>query len=359
MLEVQKFLRDGNTLDSLKLKYAITAVEHPSLPLVNLTYCQIDSDKRKKIVQECRGLVLEKDTWEVVARPFTRFFNAGECPDIEKNFQWDHFTAEEKADGSLIVVFQYRGEWLVNTRGSFGLGVMGPGTDKTWGEMFRSVVGDLSLLKSDHTYLFELATPFNRIVTRYPEPRVYLLSAFHTRPGAEMNDVMLDRAAEALKCHRPRYFAINSLEDAVNWLEAHDDPTFEGFVLRDRNGMRLKIKSKRYVALHNLKGNGNLFLDKNLVPLIHKNEQAEVIGHFPECAPRVFELTEKIVGAKARMESVWEVARGIDKQKDFAIFVTQNTPLSGFLFEARKRGCPLEEVWRERGADFMVKYLKV
>ncbi len=357
MLDLQRFLLDGGTLEGLKEKFAITSVEHPSLPLVNFTYCQIDSDKRKKIVQECRGVVLEKGTWNVVARPFMRFFNAGECPDIEKYFQWDSFAADEKADGSLIVAYQYQGQWMVNTRGSFGLGVMGPGTDKTWGEMFRGV-GDLSLLKPDHTYLFELATPFNRIVTRYPEPRVYLLSAFHTRTGVEQSEVLLDRMAEGLKCHRPRRFEIRSLEDAVQWLEAHDDPTFEGFVLRDRNGLRIKIKSKRYVALHNLKGNGNLFLDKNLVPLILKNEQAEVLTHFPEAGPRVFELTEMIAGAKARMEAVWDAARGIERQKDFAIFVTQNTPLSGFLFEARKRGVAPDEVWRERGADFMVKYLK-
>ncbi len=358
-MEVQRFLRDGGSLESLKSKYAITSVQHPSLPLVNFTYCQIDSDKRKKVVQECRGLVLEKDTWNVVARPFTRFFNAGECPDIEKNFQWSAFQAEEKADGSLIVAYKYQGQWMVNTRGSFGLGVMGSGTDKTWGQMFKDIVGDLCELKADHTYLFELATPFNRVVTRYPEPRVYLLSAFHTKTGVEMSEVLLDRASEVLKCHRPRRFDIDSLESAVNWLEAHDDPTFEGFVLRDRNGLRLKVKSKRYVALHNLKGNGNLFLDKNLVPLILKNEQAEVLAHFPECAKRVFELTETITGAKARMEAVWEQARGIEKQKDFAIFVQQHTPLAGFLFEARKSGRSPDEVWRERGSEFMVKYLKV
>ena len=30
------------------------------------------------VVQECRGLLLEEGTWNVVAMPFTKFFNFGE-----------------------------------------------------------------------------------------------------------------------------------------------------------------------------------------------------------------------------------------------------------------------------------------
>lgn len=78
MLEVQTYLRGGKTIDDLESELGIKAIAHPTLPLVILNYNQIESPKRNSIVRECRGLVLEVGTWNVVARSFQRFFNFGE-----------------------------------------------------------------------------------------------------------------------------------------------------------------------------------------------------------------------------------------------------------------------------------------
>ena len=118
MLKVQEFLHGGGTLEELKEKLGIKLTYHPTDPLVILNYDQIESPKMDPIVQECRGLVIELHTWNVIARAFNRFFNAEEALDINKNFDWNRFDAFEKADGSLVLVYWYK-EWRINTRGSF------------------------------------------------------------------------------------------------------------------------------------------------------------------------------------------------------------------------------------------------
>jgi hypothetical protein len=68
MLNLQKYLRAGKTPEDLKEELGIKFYEHPSLPLVGFKYHQIDSPKTNEIVRECRGIVLEKNTWNLVAK---------------------------------------------------------------------------------------------------------------------------------------------------------------------------------------------------------------------------------------------------------------------------------------------------
>mgnify|MGYP001296035369 CR=1 FL=1 len=81
MLEVQKYLKN-KTLDDLNIEFGIKIKEHDELPLVILNYSMIDhgtiGNKTHPIVCECRGLVLEVGSWNIVARSFYRFFNFGE-----------------------------------------------------------------------------------------------------------------------------------------------------------------------------------------------------------------------------------------------------------------------------------------
>ena len=64
-----------------------------------LKYSQIDSDFNLRIVRECRGLILDEDTLEVVCHPFDKFGNYGEsyCPEID----WKSCYVTEKIDGCV------------------------------------------------------------------------------------------------------------------------------------------------------------------------------------------------------------------------------------------------------------------
>lgn len=360
MLKTQEFLRSGNTLGDLTAKYGIKVALSKQFPLAILNYDQIESDKRAPVARECRALVLEVGTWEVVARSFPRFFNAGECPDDDKKFDWSSFTAEDKEDGSLMSLFNYRGSWLVTTRGSFALGEIQQGSGKVWEEAFYDALPNekgLDYLHLGHTYVFEFCSRMNKVVRDYPEPTLFLLSAFHNKTGVEASEHICDSVAGYLGVKRPSRFCAQSFSDIVELVNNASEPTFEGYVLRDRHGTRLKVKNPSYVALHHLKDNGNVFAAKNLVPLLLKGEHAEVLAAFPEAAEKLADVAEKLGGAVGRMKMAWDAAKGARTQKEFALVVTKlGGPLKALLFDARKKGVEPDTLVRD-AEDLVVKAL--
>lgn len=358
-MEVQKYLRSGKRLEDLTAEFGIKAAISDALGLVILNYDQIHSPKRADITRECRALTLELGTWEVIGCSFPRFFNVGECPDIEKDFGWRGQVVDStKEDGSLMVAFRHRGSWIVTTRGSFADRPIGD-CCPVWAEAFAAALGGMEKLDTipeGVALSFEFCSPWNKVVRTYAEPTLFLLAAFHVKSGAEVNELVVDQWAEKLGVRRPEEWDVASLPEVVALLESVKDPTFEGFVVRDASGTRLKSKKPEYVALHHLKDNGNAFATKNILPLVLAGETDELLTHFPEAAERVFEVADKVGGAAARLDAVWARARGLQTQKDFALYVTKHTKLAGVLFRCRKEGREPSAVLRESG-DMLLKVL--
>ena len=140
-LNVQKFLRQGGTVDRLKAELGINVDRKDDLVL--LSYDQIDSPKTDPIVMECRGLIIQDGTWDVVSMPFHRFFNHGEALEQTASFPIEGAVAQEKVDGSLIQQFVWAGNggyhWRMSTRGKIdGTGNVALTLDNmTFGDLFR------------------------------------------------------------------------------------------------------------------------------------------------------------------------------------------------------------------------------
>src|SRR5438045_764436 len=114
---VQNFLR-SNSLAELEQRYAVAHKRHLRYPhLVLLKYSQIDSPMGERIVQECRGCILdESKNWECVSRGFDKFFNYGEVHAAA--IDWGTAVVQEKVDGSLIMLYWYDEAWQVATSGT-------------------------------------------------------------------------------------------------------------------------------------------------------------------------------------------------------------------------------------------------
>ncbi len=341
MLELQRWLLSNKLEDLTTL--GIKHYRHPAFSnLVGFKYDQIDADRRCPIVQEARGIVLDEAAqWKLVARPFKRFFNVGELEDTVtvRTFDWNNFTATEKVDGSLIILYHYNDHWHANTSGSFGLGDVtknGP----SWRDLFwqTSNLDPKRLLKS-HTYLFELCTPLNKVVRTYKKPVAYLLGCVETDSGYQHPEDFLEGIAENLSVPRPMTLAAKSQEELSTWLTetTKTDPTFEGFVLRDNNDRRLKLKSQTYLSFHRLKDNGNIILPHNLVSVVLGGELPEVLAVMPELTGALTEVKSRLDLVQSEIESLWNKTKVLGTQKDFALAVKDHA-FSGLLFTARKTG---------------------
>lgn len=362
MLEVQKYLLGGKTYDDLGSELGIKSTFHPNLPLVILSYNQLDSPKTNPIVRECRGLTLNSTTHNIVARSFYRFFNWGEVVEEMPLFDFSDFIVQTKEDGSLVNLYYFEGEWHANTRGSFGLDPM-QDMEMTWREGFCKALGFSSLcglhyyLDPEVTYTAEFCSPWNKIVRRYPEPKMFLLTAF--RGENELTPVEVDRLSRDTPFHRPDRFEFNDIEGIQNYLREQEsnDPTYEGVVICDKNFRRWKLKSSTYLGLHRTQNNGFLKIE-DAIELILTGNVDETIIYFPEFSDLIHDVKSQMNNSLEQLLFLWQKTRSITSQKDFALAVVGKSPFTSILFQARKEGLSdLIPIWNRSG-KIIAKFLR-
>lgn len=362
MLKVQEYLRCIKSIEPLSFlekDYAVSATHSPiGEPLVALNYCQIYSPKHSPITRECRGLVLDTRDWSVVALPFKRFFNYGESREEINKFNWDKFSTFHKEDGSLLVVYKFDGTWRVNTRASFGIGQIN-NCGLTWEELFYQTIDEKGLdsIPDNTTLVFELCSIYNKVVRTYMEPKSFLLAAFNRDTLEEIEQERVHQYANFLNVTTPASESYGNVDDILQKLETTEH-TFEGFVIKDVNGNRMKIKSKNYLRLHRMRGNGDqLFAPKNLVPFILQSELGELLAIYPEVKPYVLRYELLLNEHLLKIEEVYAKIWNRNTQKSFALKVMELCPQwSNLLFECRKQKKWPVELWR-KSSDYILKVL--
>jgi hypothetical protein len=365
MLPVQIYLHSGKSFADLEIEFYIKPTFHPTLPLVILNYSQIDSPKTNNIVRNCRGLVLNTTTYDIVARSFDRFFNWGEVQTEMGDFDFSDFSTKSKEDGSLVLLYRFEGKWYANTRGSFGTDPI-QSNGITWQQAICQAMNipDLQYLDrflfSNVTYVCEFCSGLNKIVRRYPYPVLYLLTGFYGKRELDESTLFASMTIDGRALFKwpltYNFKSIKQIEDFLK-LQETDDPTFEGVVISDRLGHRWKIKSATYLSLHRLRGNAdNLFNPKHLIPFILSGETSELLTYFPEVKVTLHDVHQKVNAAYSTMMGVWTVAKDIESQKDFALAIVGKTPFTGILFTARKNKVSPRDVWRN-SADIILNTL--
>jgi len=94
MLAIIRYIK-ANGLEAAVTEFKLKVREYPSKIL--LKYDQIESSMGIEEVQDCRGLILEKGTWDVLCLSFRKFFNNAEGHAAK--IDWDTAHVLEKLDG--------------------------------------------------------------------------------------------------------------------------------------------------------------------------------------------------------------------------------------------------------------------
>lgn len=326
--------------------------------LFTFKYDQINSPKSSDVVQECRGIILDKEM-KLVFKGFNRFFNAGEMIELTDKFDWNDFEAFEKADGSLIKIYYSNGFWQIGTNGT-ALGQVGMNTDGWDGQnesVFRYEVlkclgyeseedFQLNARKSffDHLgYVFEFISPKNRIVTPYDVDQMVLLSVF--KSGAEQHwdvvkEELQDMLMDGLNVRLAERWEVASKSELYNMVE-NLEGLQEGFVLRDKNGMRLKVKSDLYVAAHRMRGEQGLTL-KKACELVLMGEHPEYLAYFPDDKENVMKVVECMEEYLRRVDSAYELHSATGDKKEFALAI-KDVEFKHLLFTMRRDSCSAKE----------------
>ena len=336
MLATVQYIREHG-LEALTTDLGIKIREYDDLLVLN--YDQIESPKTHPVVIECRGLILEKDTYRVVSRKLDRFFNLGEAPETMAHLDINKARAYDKVDGSLIGIYNYCGAWYAATRGT----AMAE-ANCAWGDTFFSLVlkamdcdeEGFQLICDYHlepycTYVFEITCPENRVVTRYEGYKLHYLACRVNETGEYIDG---EEEALAMGAVKIGEHSFDSIEHCVETAHALPDLK-EGYVVYQDGKPVCKIKSPAYVAAHHIRGNG--ITPKSAMELVLLDEQDEYLAYFPEDADFFAPYEESFKAMLHKIDDAYDDTKHIESQKDFALAV-KRYPFSDVLFKARARG---------------------
>lgn len=232
---------------------------HPTLPLSIYNYSQSTQYEKywDEVTLACRGLITDDETGVVIIRPFSKFFNYEEVNPNE--IPWnssDYVYIQEKMDGSLGILFNYKGEWILSTRGSF---------------TSEQAIKGLEILKSKYiletfepsvAYLCEIIYPENRIVVNYGEEKITFLGAALNRSwnwkeggGDELHWTTACSFFKSCGIKKSDIVKTEQVFDLgpelYNRLKELNTENREGYVLRFfPSNLRVKIKFEDYIKLH-------------------------------------------------------------------------------------------------------------
>ena len=289
------------------------------------------------ITLQCRGLVTNSKG-DIVARPFKKFFNYEEHkPEEIPN---EDYVVYEKMDGSLGILFNYENEWIIATRGSF----TSPQAIKGKEILDRH---DISAWRKDNTYLFEIIYPENRIVVDYKgEEKLVVLGAIHTETGEEIPDSSLfwtqDSGFEVVMTYK-------TWGEGYDLLKEEIQKDREGYVIRFKNGFRMKIKGEEYKRLHKILTN---ISNRDIWEYLKDNKPLdEILDKVPDefynwVKETVRDLTVRFENIEKDYREIFENLNNRNlSRKDFALRAKQYRH-SNILFNMLDGTNPKQTIWK-------------
>jgi len=313
---------------------------HPLFPaLTILNYTEAFVFKREEwspTMLACRGLIYDRSTSEVLARPFAKFFNYGDinAPAIDLNqpLYW----AGNKEDGSLGIGYvRPDGKAAIATRGSFD------------SEQARHATDHLTLAQAMHikgaakvgkTLLYEIIYPENRIVLDYGKTdKLAYLGNVKIKTGEYSHPL-------TLMSNRPQ-----TLSDA---LLASNRSNKEGWVLWTDPFTAVKLKQEDYVALHKIVTN---LSERSVWEALRDDKFDEYAERLPD------EFHKWVVGVADSIEEryedmrvrSWRIVLGaarLDTRREQAEYIQSCTPKAEqgvvFLLLDGKGDAADEKIWK-------------
>ena len=305
---------DIDILNDYIEKGLVVKNDHPTLPLSIYNYSRTTQYEGKwdNITKSCRGLILDREG-NVVAKSFDKFFNLEEHnPEEIPN---EEFEVYEKLDGSLGILFWYQGKWILASKGSF------ISDQAIKGKNILNSKYNVEPIPKGYTTLVEIIYPENRIVCSYGNDEVLVvLSMVSNASGKELDyDSLLKINEETGLPVIKKYDGIQDYK-TLKTLISKDR---EGYVVRFRNGLRIKIKGDEYVRLHRiLTGFSNVDIWEYLKDKKDLNELLDKVPDEFDAWVRntVNELNSQFEGIEKEYQWIFKVTKRVEGIEDRKIF---------------------------------------
>ena len=340
---------------------------------------------------ESRGAILHRgerygigrEEWMIMSWPFNKFFNQheGKCPvfgDKTFNNKLVDMTFVEKSDGTCIQLWwdQFNNKWRVSTLGMLTTTKVSDFSEETFESLFWKTLGlkpeNLTELSKDSTYIFELCSAENRIVTQYEEDTVYVLGRRNLRDGNCISwDHPLKGYAKEPHCVNLYNEGLRTLQECKDWVEAQAKSDQygkypEGFVVYGSDNHPIaKMKNSAYLVLHHASGAGNLAHSLNCaIDSFWKGSIDDIWEVLPDPVRERIEVlkdwySKKIVEISNSINEIRKVEYkpGKEGQKDYALAVQKHIDrkMQAFFFQNRMK----VEDKSVNAAEFFMDWMRI
>jgi len=229
-----------------------------------------------RVRRECRGIIFDAETGDIIRRPFHKFFNVNERTETQDHIvdlSQPHVILE-KLDGSMIVPFLLNGEIRWGTK--MGLtDVAAPVEEFVKNSNIEYVDYARDLLELGFCPIFEWCSRKQKIVLDYgQEDQLILTAVREIKTGKYMPLNYYNRGLYDI----PEVRGFDPITDMKAFLEYVSTLTdVEGFVIRFADGHMAKVKCHWYLQIH--KAKEAILQDRNIVELILEEHLDDVKAH--------------------------------------------------------------------------------
>ena len=256
-MDLKQFIYNNNLTDFNKFKniiestpYFLKIKEDINFPNIFLIHTTENSDLNYKLVRECNGIIIEKNTYKILCYTFDKCYE-----DLNENFDYDNLYIESCIEGTLIRLYFYNNKWMVSTKRCIDATKSKWLSDKNFFELFLECtnINLMETLNKNHCYSFVLAHPENSIVVKYNIPILFHIS---TRNLETLNEVLVnvDIGCQYLM---KSFLNKNNLNEFKNSILIDESLNDEGYIMIDKNYNRCKIKKPYFCKVRELWGNTN------------------------------------------------------------------------------------------------------
>lgn len=333
-------------------------------------YDDIAAKHHLEVTRECRGAILfkENSNWSFLARPFDKFFNIteGHCPVFKLQNLSDFgndLKLMEKADGSLIILWwnPQIDKYNISTSGSLTTQIPrnkgGEQSEETFEEIFYRVSkldkAKLGNLDKNKTYLFELCSFENRIITEYEKEKAYLIGIRENETGnyIKLDGELGEYLTKSEGISLPEVICLEEMEietktELFVFVEDESKKSKngkwpEGYVLFSEGKPIAKLKNKTYLQCFHILGGDKKLARKSVMESVVTGSIDDIYGHLDEDLKRYADELKVIVSKE--MDSVMKLIGEVHGKrelnpKDYALKVRERVgePFQSFFFQNRE-----------------------
>lgn len=260
-MELTKFIKDNkiNNYDTLKLvlesnPFYLKIKEDTNYPHLFLIHTQDNSDFNLKIVNECNGIILNKETFDILCYSFDKCLETLEFP--TNYFNIENLYIEKSIEGTLLRLSfdKITNGWLLSTKKCIDASKSKWLSTKTFDKLFNDCI-DFNILKDkldiNISYSFIITHPENKVVVYYDKPILFHISS---RDMTTLKEININIGINQIQ---KDYIQKDSIEEYLKFIECDVNLSYEGFIFIDTNYNRWKIKTPFFRKVRNIWGNTN------------------------------------------------------------------------------------------------------